>query len=54
VTVITSGHPSLWTFSDAPGPTDPNTAVSYFKRSGGAESFQEPGWSPVLATATGD
>lgn len=54
VTSINAGHTSLWTFSDAPGPTDPNTAVSYFKRSGGADSFQEPGWSPVLATVAGD
>jgi hypothetical protein len=54
VTAMNSGHPSLWTFSDAPSPTDPNTAVSYFKRSGGADSFQEPGWSPVVATVTGD
>lgn len=52
-TVTTGGHPSLWTFSDAPGPTDPNTAVSYFKRSAGADSFQEPGWSPVVPTVTG-
>jgi len=54
VTSVNTGHTSLWTFSDAPGPTDPNTAVSYFKRSGGADSFQEPGWSPVVATVTGD
>ena len=47
------GHPSLWTFSDASAPTDPTNAVSYFKRSG-ADSLQEPGWSPVLATAAAD
>ncbi|MEZ0113332.1 hypothetical protein ABH920_007362 [Catenulispora sp. EB89] len=51
-TGVVGGHTSLWTFSDAPGPTDPNTTYSYFKRSGGADSFQESGWSPVAATAT--
>lgn len=52
VTGAIGGHVSLWTFSDAPGPTDPNTTYSYVKRSGGADSFQESGWSPVAATAT--
>ena len=46
------GHPSLWTFSDAPGPTDPSASVSYFKRSGGSDSSQEIGSSPVVATVT--
>ncbi|MBS2534327.1 hypothetical protein KGQ20_16275 [Catenulispora sp. NF23] len=41
---------AMWTFSDAPGPTDPNSWYSYFKRSGGSDSFQELGWSPVTAT----
>ncbi|MEY9858736.1 hypothetical protein ABH935_004359 [Catenulispora sp. GAS73] len=52
VTGMIGGHASLWTFSDAPGPTDSNTTYSYFKRSSGADSFQESGWSPVAATAT--
>ncbi|WP_194912157.1 hypothetical protein [Catenulispora rubra] len=52
VTGAVGAHASMWTFSDAPGPTDPNTTYSYFKRSGGADSFQESGWSPVVATAT--
>lgn len=53
-TTLSSGHPSLWTFSDAPGPSDPATTVSYFKRSGGADNSQEAGWSPVVATVAGD
>ena len=51
-TSVFNGHRSLWTFSEAPGPTDPNTTYSYFKRSGGPDSFQEYGWSPVTATET--
>jgi hypothetical protein len=47
-----TGHHSLWTFSDAPGPSDPNTTYSYFKRSDGSDSFQELGWSPVAPTQT--
>lgn len=41
---------AMWTFSDAPGPTTPDSWYSYFKRSGGSDSFQELGWSPVVAT----
>ncbi|ACU76416.1 hypothetical protein Caci_7592 [Catenulispora acidiphila DSM 44928] len=50
VTVPSLGHPSMWTFSDAPGPADSAPTVSYFKRTGGSDSSQEIGSSPVLAT----
>ena len=49
---VSTGHQTLWTMSDASGPTDPNTTYSYFRRSNGSDSFQELGWSPVAATAT--
>ncbi|MEY9934775.1 hypothetical protein ABH926_009443 [Catenulispora sp. GP43] len=48
------GHAALWTFSDAPEPNDPSSTVTYFKRSGGTDSFQEIGSSPVEATVTAD
>jgi hypothetical protein len=41
-------RPALWTISDAPGAN--GAATTYFKRSGGSDSFTEIGSSPVVAT----
>lgn len=54
VTGIANGHAALWTFSDAPALNDPSSTVTYFKRSGGPDSYTEIGSSPVVATETAD
>ena len=54
-TSILNGHPSMWTISEAPGPTSgpgAGATYTYFKGAGSSDSFQQIGWSPVTATMT--
>ncbi|NUP52501.1 MAG: hypothetical protein HOW97_35025 [Catenulispora sp.] len=56
------GRPGIWVFSDGAGPAGSATGDTsgspgsnvYFKRRGGGESYQDNGWSPVVATAVPD
>ncbi|GAA1961001.1 LpqB family beta-propeller domain-containing protein [Catenulispora subtropica] len=50
-TSLINGRSSLWEFSDG---GDANTSYVYFKGRGGAESYQEVGSSPVIATVLPD
>jgi hypothetical protein len=50
--VTSTGHASVWLMSDGSGPTDSGGAGAYvyFKKSGGTESSQVPGSTPLVAT----
>jgi hypothetical protein len=50
--VAGSGHASLWLLSDSSSPTSSGgtSAYVYFKKSGGTDSSQQPGSTPVVAT----
>ncbi|NUR25754.1 MAG: hypothetical protein HOV83_07880 [Catenulispora sp.] len=49
-TGLSNGRSALWIASDGAGPNDPSSRYVYFKGRGGTDSYQEPGWSPVVAT----
>lgn len=59
---VLNSRPGIWVFSDGAGPAGSASGDAsgsagsnvYFKRRGGGESYQDNGWSPVVATPVPD